>query len=162
MQSFDYPYTFVNAMVTKQRHLISADSNLSESYVGRLRFQSKAIILAWMMPSISFIPQINRHKMPIRSYKGIFCKLLHKILQKCDQKVLEYGFSPKSLYIPSLPRLQRPPPTKVDLIWRISDSSKILALKIKKHPTLRDNITKYLDLPRLTHLVVFKGISKNI
>ena len=111
MQSFDYPYTFVNAMVTKQRHLISADSNLSESYVGRLRFQSKAIILAWMMPSISFIPQINRHKMPIRSYKGIFCKLLHKILQKCDQKVLEYGFSPKSLYIPSLPRLQRPPPT---------------------------------------------------
>ena len=51
---------------------------------------------------------------------------------------------------------------KVDLNQRISDFNEISVLKTEKHSTFRGNITKYLAIPGLELLVVFRGISKSI
>ena len=51
---------------------------------------------------------------------------------------------------------------KIILNQRISDFSGISVLKTEKYSTLRGNITKYLAIPGLKLLVVFRGISKII
>ena len=55
-KSIDISYITIEGMVTMRRHLLGADSNLSESYVGRSRFQYKAIISAWVMLGTSLVP----------------------------------------------------------------------------------------------------------